>query len=402
MIGKQEILERSAEWSLRPEVVEKDYVLGWLLAAVSNHPVVGTDWILKGGTCVKKCFFETYRFSEDLDFSLLPSASYDAETIAALLRELANAASDLSGIRFSAEQFSLTECHDKLGRPTYEGRVGYQGPLAVPSWPRIRFDISKHEPILLPVASRGVIHQYSDQLPEKTTVRTYCFEELLSEKTRALFERTRPRDLYDVAYILDNLQDPLNTELVRSTFAQKCRVKNFEPPSAKEIMERVRASEELRADWDAMLKHQLPYAAPVDGAIERLEHALMWLATHVPEQIVASSSTLPTAPLAAGGGQLAPLSMRGATLDQLRFAGANRLLVSFTYHAKHRLVEPYSLRWAKTGNLLFYGWELASNQIKCFIVPKMTQVGVVGTTFSPRYRIELGTESTISSGVWKW
>lgn len=31
-------------------------------------------WILKGATCIKKYYFETYRFSEDLDFSLLPEA----------------------------------------------------------------------------------------------------------------------------------------------------------------------------------------------------------------------------------------------------------------------------------------------------------------------------------------
>ena len=35
MIRKQDILDRVAEWHLRPEVVEKDYVLGWLLAALA-------------------------------------------------------------------------------------------------------------------------------------------------------------------------------------------------------------------------------------------------------------------------------------------------------------------------------------------------------------------------------
>ncbi len=34
MIRKQDILDRSVEWQLRPEVVEKDYVLGWLLAGL--------------------------------------------------------------------------------------------------------------------------------------------------------------------------------------------------------------------------------------------------------------------------------------------------------------------------------------------------------------------------------
>ena len=57
MIPKREILLRSQEWSLRPEVVEKDYVLGWMLAAITAHPVAGSAWVFKGGTCLKKCFF---------------------------------------------------------------------------------------------------------------------------------------------------------------------------------------------------------------------------------------------------------------------------------------------------------------------------------------------------------
>jgi predicted nucleotidyltransferase component of viral defense system len=72
VIPKHQILERAKEWNLRAEIVEKDYVLGWLLAAIGAHPELGRMWIFKGGTCLKKCYFETYRFSEDLGF-LAPS-----------------------------------------------------------------------------------------------------------------------------------------------------------------------------------------------------------------------------------------------------------------------------------------------------------------------------------------
>jgi predicted nucleotidyltransferase component of viral defense system len=75
MIAKQDILDRAREWQLRPSVVEKDYVLGWVLAAIAQHPATSEQWVFKGGTCLKKCYFETYRFSEDLDFSLLPDAA---------------------------------------------------------------------------------------------------------------------------------------------------------------------------------------------------------------------------------------------------------------------------------------------------------------------------------------
>lgn len=62
MISKQDILDRAAEWGLRPEVVEKDYVLGWLLAAIGQHAECSAKWIFKGRTCLKKCFFETIGF----------------------------------------------------------------------------------------------------------------------------------------------------------------------------------------------------------------------------------------------------------------------------------------------------------------------------------------------------
>ncbi len=77
MINSQEILELVRELSLQPRIVEKDYILGWLLAGIYNHAAVRETWLFKGGTCLKKCFFETYRFSEDLDFTLTEPTHLD-------------------------------------------------------------------------------------------------------------------------------------------------------------------------------------------------------------------------------------------------------------------------------------------------------------------------------------
>lgn len=59
MIAKQDILDRAGEWGLRPDIVEKDYALGWLLSAFASDPVTSKLWAFKGGTCLKKCYFET-------------------------------------------------------------------------------------------------------------------------------------------------------------------------------------------------------------------------------------------------------------------------------------------------------------------------------------------------------
>ena len=77
MIDRREILAEAERLTLLPNVVEKDYVLGWMLAGIYAHPDISDSWVFKGGTCLKKCWFETYRFSEDLDFMLTDAAHLD-------------------------------------------------------------------------------------------------------------------------------------------------------------------------------------------------------------------------------------------------------------------------------------------------------------------------------------
>ena len=69
MIPKQEIMALAAELQLQAHVVEKDYALGWFLAGIAAHPVIGPRWVFKGGTCLKKCCFETDRKSTRLNSS---------------------------------------------------------------------------------------------------------------------------------------------------------------------------------------------------------------------------------------------------------------------------------------------------------------------------------------------
>lgn len=387
MISKQEILSRARDWGLRPEVVEKDYVLGWMLAAVSADPEASESWILKGGTCVKKCFIETYRFSEDLDFSLLPEASYDLDAITSTLARLADRVGEMSGIGMPHDQIIVRPRTDKFGRATFEGRVGYRGPMQAPSWPRILFDITQHEPVLEEPTHRAVIHPYTDALSEPTLVRTYAFEELLAEKTRALFERTRPRDLYDVVYIVSNVEG-IDVARLRLLFQSKCTVKQLKAPSRRELVALIGNSVELRSDWESMLAHQLQELPPIEGVLQRIEEALSWMeerATRVFEARPAAMARMDGVPFE--GFTPAPT---GGVMERLRFAGANRLLVEFSYHGKARRVEPYSLRVAGTGNLLLYAHELASGIVKSFKVAEIVNLRVTQSTFAPRYAIELG------------
>ncbi|MCC6928396.1 MAG: nucleotidyl transferase AbiEii/AbiGii toxin family protein [Gemmatimonadaceae bacterium] len=387
MISRQEILSRAREWGLRPDVVEKDYVLGWMLAAVGADPEASESWILKGGTCVKKCFIETYRFSEDLDFSLRPEASYDLDAITTILTRLADRVGKMSGIVMPRDQVVVRPRTDKFGRATFEGRVGYRGPMQAPSWPRILFDITQHEPVLEAPALRAVIHPYTDALLERALVRTYDFEELLAEKTRALYERTRPRDLYDVVYIVSNV-DGINVAKLRLLFRSKCTVKQIEAPSKRQLIELIGKSAELRAEWESMLAHQLQELPPIDGVLQRIEKALSWMeerTTRVFEARPSALARMDGVPFTAFN-----TVASGGVMERLRFAGANRLLVEFMYHGRARRVEPYSLRVAGTGNLLLYAHEMASGIVKSFKVAEIVKLRVTQSMFVPRYAIELG------------
>ena len=142
MIPKAAILERAREWQLTPEVVEKDYVLGWTLAGIARHPATAGTWIFKGGTCLRKCVLETYRFSEDLDFTLLPAAAYDPDAIRAVLTAITTLVTELSGIEFPVAEIRVKPRRDQSGRQTFEAIVGYIGPLAVPGPPKLRFDLT--------------------------------------------------------------------------------------------------------------------------------------------------------------------------------------------------------------------------------------------------------------------
>lgn len=394
MIGKQDILERAAEWQLRPEVVEKDYVLGWLLAGIASHPETAGRWVFKGGTALKKCYFETYRFSEDLDFSLLPDAAYSETDLKKVLLEVARSTTELSGIVFQEDTVAARPRPDKQGRMTFEGKLGYRGPLAVPSWPRVLLDLTRHEPVLDQVIQQAVFHPYPDALPDGTRVSTYSLEELFAEKTRALLERTRPRDLYDVAYVAQNLFREIRLDHARDLFERKCRFKGIKPPAVSEFLTLVRESAELKAEWVNMLAHQIPQLPPVDTMLDRLPAALVYL-----EAAAVVAPALGAAPVPAGLILEAPAGAHfwgvGVPLEVVRFAGANQLLVEFTYNGERRAVEPYSLRRAGTGNILLYGWQLASTHIKAFNTSKMHDVRATGTPFVPRYQIEFAPTGSL-------
>ena len=211
-----------------------------------------------------------------------------------------------------------------------------------------------------------------------------------------MYERTRPRDLYDVVYLLENRAEELNPGRLHEIFHAKCRNKALARASVALLLQIINRDEELKAEWANMLAHQLPQLPPIEDLLARLPRLLPWV--DVPAPVV--EVPLGAAPVPATMERLAPAGIRywgGVPLEGVRFAAANRLLVEFSYDGVLRRVEPYSLRRAGTGNLLLYGWEQAAGHIKAFNVARMQDVRPTTDPFTPRYRIEFTSSGPLSA-----
>ena len=240
-----------------PHIVEKDYVLGWILAGINAHEELSESWVFKGGTCLKKCYFETYRFSEDLDFTLRNEDHLDEEFLRRVFEEVVSWATDQSGLNIPADQLEFDIYDNPRGRPNCQGKVAYRGPVSPTSggWPKIKLDLTADERLVLPSVRREVFHHYSDRPEGGIWANCYAYEEAFGEKLRALGERTRPRDLYDVVNLFRHTDSRPTATVLWDVLRQKCEYKAIPVPTFQSLIPNRQALEGM---WSDMLSHQLP------------------------------------------------------------------------------------------------------------------------------------------------
>lgn len=392
MIGRADIVERVREWGLREDVIEKDYVLGWLLWGIGTDADLGDNWVFKGGTCIKKCYIETYRFSEDLDFTVLPGGPVTPEEVLALLDRVLVRITQESGIDYSVETPRL-----RVRRPgSAEGRVYYRGPRGTPVAASVKLDLSALETVVRPPVLRAIAHPYPDGFPSGGTVRCYAFEELFAEKIRAMGERGRPRDLYDIITLFWRHDLQLHTELIREVLEEKCRTKGVPVPTAASCM----AAEylaELRSEWANMLGHQLPALPPVDVFLNELSQLFAWLEGTVElpalEAVAVGADedvTWSPPPVVASWGS-------GIPLETIRFAAANRLCVELGYLGTTRVIEPYALRMTRAGNLVLHAIRVQDRGHRSYRIDQIESVRVTTTPFAPVHAIEFSAGGPLAA-----
>ena len=399
MISKDEIITVADETGLTPNVVEKDYVLGWLLAAINENSTLSNSWVFKGGTCLKKCYFETYRFSEDLDFTLQDEAHLSEAFLKEQFSSIAEWLYEASGIEIPIDRLIFDIYENLRGRKSCEGRVYYQSYFSSGkrSIPKIKLDLTADEIVVMPAARQTVFHPYNDVPTEGIHINCYAYPEVFGEKVRALGERCRPRDLYDVINLFRNDQLPTSAVL-RDVLSQKCEYKGIGIPV---IQDMEAYKEALQRNWDPMLAYQLPSLPAFEVYWDALPEFFNWLEG----QAVQEKATLGA--VTSGGqiyrpayGQLGLRSLSGSSLEIVRFAAGNRLCVDLDYtdnsgRRSTRVIEPYSLRRAQNGNILLYAVRAEDGQIRAYKIDQINDASITNRVFVPRYQIELSPSGNI-------
>jgi predicted nucleotidyltransferase component of viral defense system len=400
MIDRREIIDMATTLGLTPHVIEKDYVLGWMLSGIYRHKALAKNWIFKGGTCLKKCFFETYRFSEDLDFTLTDQAQINEEFLKPVFAEIGEQLYEETGIEFPAnfQKFEIFE--NPRGNLSCQGKISYRGPVSPRgnNMPRIKLDLTADEVVVLPAAQIPIFHPYSDAPEGDIVVQSYAYEEAFGEKVRALAERTRPRDLYDVINLFRHADARPSASVILDVLAQKCKFKGIEVPKLIDLEPH---KPDLEGSWGAMLAHQLPALPAVESFWDVLPDFFSWLEGGAAPEIPASYARADGEVIIRERTLRLPVSgLSRSYIEIIRFAAANRLCVEMDYidlsgNHSNRRIEPYSLRRTSEDHIILHAYDVDKDAHRSFRIERIQGARTTNRTFVPRYEIELTPEGPV-------
>ena len=260
MIKPGEIQQKARAVGVRDQQIEKDYILSWILFGIAKHEQLSKAIVFKGGTVLKKVYFEDYRFSEDLDFTLLNSETTN-EQIFDWFKEVFEFIKEEANIPL--EIIDNNE-HEDGGINFY---ISYIGPLGGQgNNKRVKIDISRSEQLVFEPVMKDVFIDYTDM--EEHQLLCYPLEEVLVEKMRSVMQRMQARDFYDIWYLLE--QHRMEVDFYMNEFETKCKSKELNHTDfLKKLAERL---PQYKGRWQSSMSEQikdLPDFDKVEREVQR-------------------------------------------------------------------------------------------------------------------------------------
>jgi predicted nucleotidyltransferase component of viral defense system len=251
---------KQAQWSDDVQV-EQDLLISRILIELFNHASLAERLCFRGGTALYKLFLlPAARYSEDIDLvQLYPDAIGPIfDTIKRVLEPL----------------LGLPRWRINEGRATLEYKFLPNG-HTVKSKIKIEINSREHFSVFAPCKKEFSIE--SDWFSGKTMVQTYEFEELLGTKLRALFQRKKGRDLFDLWMALQTRE--FEIEKVITTFKRYLAFENKNITRAmfeKNLLDKFN-SESFLGDVSLLLRPGIPWVTA-----EGLKVVMEKLICHIP------------------------------------------------------------------------------------------------------------------------
>ncbi|MBS3067672.1 nucleotidyl transferase AbiEii/AbiGii toxin family protein [Candidatus Micrarchaeota archaeon] len=200
MINEEQVTAIASLKRITLQNAEKEYFQEMMLYSI--YSLVGKELLFKGGTCLYK-IYKLNRFSEDLDFDI--SKSLDVEKLV----KKALYGIKLLGINCSVKYLDEYENAVNVG-------INFHGPLYHGTKESLCFlliNFSLRKKPVLPPRLEKLSSIYKD-FPD-FDVFVMDLQEILAEKIAAIHNRNKPRDVYDVWFLLKNLSVEPNKNLIK-------------------------------------------------------------------------------------------------------------------------------------------------------------------------------------------
>ena len=263
MILQSEILRIAEQEGVPPDTIDKNWVLGHFLAELFRSEWAQQQLIFKGGTCLKKCYFKNYRFSEDLDFTLTNPGFVVTDK---LIRDVCNKIIEKAGILLNPETIQPIVSDNQLCG--YKSLIRFWGanhkrnqqPAPPQRWlTSIKVEIISYEKVVDLPNYKFLLDDFSDsQQFAGLKIPCYSISEIIAEKFRSLLQRgySAPRDYYDLWYILRS--EKVDWEKTLIIFNEKMIYKKIQFFGYEDFFEE-RKIKSVKREWKNSLQGHVRY-----------------------------------------------------------------------------------------------------------------------------------------------
>lgn len=242
-----------------PAQIEQDLIISRALVDLYNDPRIKDALVFRGGTALNKLFINPpSRYSEDIDF-VQKNADPIGQTINAIREVLKPWLGD--------PKWKITQRSAKLI---------YKYKSINKSASKLKIEINTTEHFQVLPLKRVPFSMDSDWFKGTADIITYEMDELMATKLRALYQRRKGRDLFDIWYVATN--ELINLNRVFDIFAKYCAYNDVQISREEFIknLEKKKDNRDFHVDMSLLLPSKLhwnfeeAYQFVVDNVISRL------------------------------------------------------------------------------------------------------------------------------------